>query len=162
VTVLGPPRSRVAVPFCVLTGAAVAVAAALGWQAGAMTRTARPEPPAIWSLPSPRATDIDGALAILAARKPWGGSNSFTESEGPVALSAAWRLVGIVQRAEQRYALVLIGSGPAARLEYRAVGETLPDGSKLVQIDVDSVTSSSASPPPTGRRVLRLFEKSPP
>jgi hypothetical protein len=148
--------------LCGLTGVAVAGAAVLGWRAGEVSQTAvRPETPVVWSLPSPHADDTDSELATLAARKPWGGSNSFSESETPAPISGAWRLVGIVQRGEQRYALVAIGAGPTAKAEYRTLGDTLPDGSKLVQIDVDSVTSSSTPPVPADRRVLRLFEKAP-
>jgi hypothetical protein len=162
VTVLGIPTGRPAVMFCVLTAIAVAAAAGLGWHVGDVSQIAmRPEPPAAWSLPSPRVADPEGNLAILAARKPWGGTSSFSESETPAPIAAGWRLVGIVQRADQRYALILVGSGPTAKVEYRAVGDTLPDGSKLVQIDDDSATSSSDKFPPNGRRVLRLFEKSP-
>jgi hypothetical protein len=155
---------RPMVLFGILTGAAVAIAVVLGWQAGDVSQIAmRPEAPAVWSLPSPQAPDPDRALAILAARRPWGGSSSFSDSETPIPLSAgsAWRLVGIVQRADERYALILIGTGPTAKVEYRIVGDTLPDGTKLVQIDTDSATSTSDTSSLASRRVHRLFEKSP-
>jgi hypothetical protein len=162
VIAFGFSPSRPAALIAALAGSAMAIAALLGWHAGDLSTVAMPsEAPVSWSLPPPQVADIDRDLAILAARKPWGGSKSFSDLETPPPLVAAWRLVGIVQRGDQRYALIRVGPGPNAKVEYRGVGDTLPDGGRLVQIDTDSATSSSDNPSPTDRRVHRLFEKSP-
>lgn len=112
-----------------------------------------------WSLPQAGSRDIERDLAVLTARRPWGGGEAFADIENPAPVSAPWRLVGVVQRANQRFALILIGSGPGAKLEYRAVGDVLPDGNVLVQIGDDSATSGNDKSLTAGPRVHRLFEK---
>jgi hypothetical protein len=145
-----------------LTAAAFVGALALGWRAGELPQSAPAgEAPTDWSLPAPGARDTERALAVLTARKPWGGGDSFADIENPAPVSAPWRLVGVVQRENQRFALILIGSGPGAKLEYRAIGDLLPDGNVLVQIGDDSATSGIDKSSPAGQRVHRLFEKSP-
>jgi hypothetical protein len=71
----------------------------------------------------------------------------------------SWQLAGVIERGGEQFALILVGQGAAARLEYRTVGDSLPDGSVLVQIDADSATSEGRQPAAAERRVYRLFEK---
>jgi hypothetical protein len=145
-----------------LTAVAFAGALVLGWRAGEMPQSGPAgEAPMDWSLPPAGARDIEHDLSVLTARRPWGGGDAFADIENPAPVSAPWRLVGVVQRANQRFALILIGSGPGAKLEYRAVGDSLPDGNVLVQIGDDSATSGNDKSSPASQRVHRLFEKSP-
>jgi hypothetical protein len=98
----------------------------------------------------------------LSARHPWGGGAAFQSIDSPRPLPPAtrpWRLVGVVERGEERLALVLVGQGPEVKLEYRAVGDSLPDGSVLVQIGTDSATSEGGQSATPERRVHRLFDK---
>jgi len=141
--------------------AATLLAAALGWQVGQPPTTAAPiTTPANWALPTLAGRDPGPDAAILAARHPWGGRAGFRDVDAPApAPGSSWRLAGIVERGDERLALVLIGPGPTGRLEYRAVGDALPDGSVLVQIDADSATSEGGQSEAAGRRVYRLFDK---
>src|SRR5207237_793916 len=72
----------------------------------------------------------------------------------PVVIS--WRCVGIFLRDNSPFALILFGPPGATKLEYRTIGEALPDGSTLVQIDTDSVTAQNGPGLPAGSVVRRL------
>jgi hypothetical protein len=146
-----------------VAGALVACAMILGWRAGKIpVPRATPVPPTVWELPRLMPSDTAGDLAVLMARKPWGGNAAFVDPErGPqpqIQNTEPWRLAGIVERDREPLAMILIGSGPTARLEYRAIGDRLPDGSVFVQIDADSATSQGGQPPAVVQRVYRLFE----
>ena len=159
-TVLSLLANRLA-QLGLLTAAAFIGALVLGWRAGEIPPSAPAgEAPMDWSLPPAGARNIEHDLAVLTARKPWGGGDAFADIENPAPVSAPWRLVGVVQRADQRFALIMVGSGPGAKLEYRAVGDVLPDGNVLVQIGDDSATSGADKSLAAGQRVHRLFEKS--
>ena len=143
-----------------------AAAVVLGWRAGGAPTAAPPAAvPAPWALPQPTESAPARDAAVLKARHPWGGGGAFHDIDSaPAALAASrtpWQLAGIVERGNERYALILVGQGPSAKLEYRATGDSLPDGSVLVQIGADSATSEGGQPAPAGRRVHRLFEKAP-
>jgi len=134
----------------------------LGWQSGTPAeKTPAAARSAPWALPQIKARDAERDAAILSARRPWGGANSFVDIDSPRPASTAqpWQLAGVVERDNERLALVLIGRGPTAKLEYRAVGDALPDGSVLVQIGADSATSEGGQPAAAERRVHRLFDK---
>ena len=142
--------------------ALLAAAAVLGWHAGAApSSAAAAAAPARWALPPVNPRDPAHDAAILTARHPWGGGAAFRDIDTPVPASAAmpWHLAGIVERGDERLALVLVGNGPTAKLEYRAVGDSLPDGSVLVQIGADSATSEGGQSAAAERRVYRLFDK---
>ena len=133
----------------------------LGWRTG-KAPSANPAAPgalAAWTLPQVDVPQTARDAAILTARRPWGGASAFHDIDTPRAPPAPWRLVGIVQRGDERLALILVGQGPAAKLEYRKTGESLPDGSVLVQIGADSATSQNGQPSVAEQRVYRLFEK---
>ena len=140
-------------------GLAVLLALFLGWQAGETVVSAAPPPPRTsWHLPV--LTEVDSAkdLAVLSARKPWGGETA----SGPVAAvpGAArlleWRLAGVVERPDGVFALIAIGKSGPMKYEYRTVGEKLPDGSAVAKITSEYV---SIRPADAGGhdRVLWLF-----
>jgi hypothetical protein len=144
------------------TGALAACAMILGWHAGKIPAPrAAPAPPTAWELQRPASSDTAGDLAVLRSRKPWGGGTAFVDPEiapAPMQNAEPWRLAGVIERDREALALILIGSGPTARLEYRAVGDRLPDGSVFVRIDADSATSQEGQPPAVVQHVYHLFE----
>lgn len=139
--------------LAVLSGVAAVVSAFLGWQAGQISVPARPpSPPTPWELPAQPAADPTKDLAILTARRPW--TNAFLAAGANAAQGAAagasgspaveWRLAGIVERPGENLALIVIGQAGAAQLEYRRIGDALPDGSTLVQITPDTAVTKPA------------------
>src|SRR5712692_7567532 len=132
------PRRRRHVQLCAAFAALVAGAVVLGWRAGETpTATAAAGAPAPWALPQVSVRDPARDVAILTARHPWGGGAAFRDIDSARAPSLAtmpWHLAGVIERGDERLALILVGQGPAAKLEYRAKGDLLPDGSVLVQI----------------------------
>jgi hypothetical protein len=156
-----PFRGPRPVQFSLVAAALMACAIILGWHAGKIpVPRATPAPPTAWELPRPAASDVAGDLAVLRSRKPWGSGTAFIDPESAPAPQNAepWRLAGIIERDNEALALILIGSGPTARLEYRGVGDRLPDGSVFVQIDGDSATSQEGQPPSVAQHVYRLFD----
>ena len=152
-------RGRRLMQLSIACGALLVVAILAGWHTGdAPADGAARLAPAAWTLPSPNVRDPEQDVAIINLRQPWGGRAAFRDPElAPLPGNAVWRLAGIVERGGER--LVLIMVGPEARLEYRSVGESLPDGSVLVQIDLDSATSQRGQSGAAERSVHRLFEK---
>jgi hypothetical protein len=143
----------------------------LGWDAGNVELPPRSAaPPLPWSLPKPVHVALAPALAELKSRHPWTGlftlnAASVTGVARRVAKPAAagagpvppsWRLAGIVERSDSRFALITSGAGPAARLAYLRVGDQLPDGSRLVGIAADSATIADAKTP-ARQRIYRLY-----
>jgi hypothetical protein len=148
-----------ALPLGLGLAALLAVAVAFGWRAGeAPLDTSKLVAAAPWSLVQVTHPDPRRDLALLTARHPW-GSAAFRDVDSPRSPAPPWHLAGIVERGDKRYALVLLGQGPAAKLEYRAVGDSLPDGSVLVRIEPDSATSEGGQSATVERRVYRLFER---
>jgi hypothetical protein len=151
----GQPRFKVAAA----AGIAFLGAVALGWRAGDVVPVeAAATEPTPWVLPQPHSEDTEQDASILTTRRPWGGGAAFRDPEqGPAP--ASWRLAGIVEREGRRFALIIVGQQPTGVLEYHTVGDRLPDGSVLVQIDPDSATSEGPQNSGVARRVQRLFEK---
>jgi hypothetical protein len=159
--------------LAVLSGVAALVSAFLGWQAGQISVSAgAPPAPTPWELPSRPTEDTARDLAILNARHPWtnpllaaGAGAGLPGAAGGAGAAGAgasnpkpavWRLAGIVQRPGEDFALIVVGEPGAAKLEYRRVGDSLPDGSTLVQITADNAVTKSAGS--TGeQRVYWLF-----
>jgi hypothetical protein len=149
--------------LCVLGGVAVALSAFLGWQAGETAVPAGPRPaPAKWALPTAVPEDSAKDVAALTARHPW--SSQFGTVDGANGSAAApgtpapvpWRLAGIVERPDGRFALIANGQPGAVKFEYHSVGDKLPDGSTLVEITSDNaVTEAGGSP--GEQRVYWLF-----
>ena len=139
-------------------GAAIAGAGYLGWQAG------QPHPiraaaaaPIAWALPVRPAFNPAADIAILQARRPWGGTAAFQDPDTPAPVQTPWQLAGTLQRDGAWFALIRTGQGPAGKLDYRGIGETLPDGSVLVQIGADGATSQQGQSSSVEQRVHHLF-----
>lgn len=172
-----PPR-RILIRLGAVVLVAAAGAAVLGWGAGV---TPLPPLAAIpketWELREIKPEDTAKLVEVLAARHPWAG---FIDSSRrpdqrrtaarpqPKAPATPWRLAGIVQRGDESFALIATGQAAQTKIEYRRVGDSLPDGSILVQISPDSAKTQPASPPPSSddtppenpeTRVYRLFDK---
>jgi len=142
-----------------LGGLAGLLALFLGWQAGETIVSADPPPPRVgWRLPALAEVDSAKDLAVLSARKPWGGETA----AGPVAaVSGAarppeWRLAGVVERLDGVFALIAIGKSGPMKYEYREVGGQLPDGSTVVKITNEYVKIRSRDDG-DDERVLWLF-----
>ena len=97
--------------------------------------------------------DVD--LAWLARRDPWGAR--LPPVTAPVSTPTAqplmvrsWRLGGVMVWGGDTMAIVLGETGVAP--EYRRVGEMLPDGSRIIDIQTRAVTVEQGGV----RRVLRL------
>ena len=153
-------RGRRLVQLSIACGALLIGAILAGWHAGdpPADEAARLAPEA-WVLPSPNLRDPEQDIAIINSRQPWGGRAAFRDPELAPAGNAVWRLAGVVERGGELFALIMVGPAGGARLEYRSVGESLPDGSVLVQIDPDSATSQRGQSVAAERSVHRLFEK---
>jgi hypothetical protein len=140
--------------LAVLSGIAAIVAAFLGWQAGEVTPPAvQSAAPTGWTLPPQPTEDPQKDLTMLTARRPWtnplaaarlaaGGTQPGAAQNSNA--TPAWRLAGLVQRPDVDFALILIGPPGAEKLEYRGIGEALPDGSILVQITSEPAVTETA------------------
>jgi hypothetical protein len=122
--------------------------AALGWRAGQTADpVAGPTAKEQLALTAPKEENVTKDLGALTSLHPWSG---FVEQQKPARppppARPTWRLAGIVQRGDETYALITTSQGPAAKFEYRRVGETLPDGSILVQITADSAKTQMSRP----------------
>ncbi|HUZ74928.1 MAG TPA: hypothetical protein VMU87_18230 [Stellaceae bacterium] len=170
---------RLAVAAVLMIGSGIA----LGWRAGQTdVPPAAPIAKEKWSVKPPEREDPTRDLSVLTSLHPWTG---FVEARREQAAAhkapPAWRLAGIVQRGEEKFALIAMGQYPKPIFEYRRVGDSLPDGSILVQITSDSAKTkmhsapapssartfppspasppSRSAPPPSEARTYRLFEK---
>jgi hypothetical protein len=154
-------RGRRLMQLSIACSALLVVAILAGWHAGdAPADEAARLAPAAWTLPSPNVRDPEQDVATINSRQPWGGRAAFRDPElAPPPGNAVWRLAGIVERGGERLVLIMVGPGAGAMLEYRSVGESLPDGSVLVRIDPDSATSQRGQSVTAERSVHRLFEK---
>lgn len=152
-----------------LAGGATTVALWLGWQAGETPVTPTPNPPpARWAMPEKPAEDPARDLAILTARRPWtnaitGLAGAAQPGQNPGGIGAPgappeWRLAGIVERSDGNYVLIATGQPGSTKIEYRRVGDSLPDGSTLVDIGPDSAIARPADTA-GDQRVMWLFRR---
>jgi hypothetical protein len=147
---------RIGIPV----GVIFVCAALLGWSAADT-----PVPPAprvaagSWSLPQVEARDPARDLAIITAGRPWDRGIGSPDTGSAAAAAAGWRLAGIVERNDQRFALIASGPDTAAKLDYLSLGDSLPDGSVLVELTPDSAAVEGGKSAAAGRRVYRLFDK---
>src|SRR5207302_1777608 len=83
------------------------------------------------------AADTARDAAILRARRPWGGQVSFRDIDAapPPPPAQPWTLVGTIVRDDRRFALIQIGPRGTGKLEYMGVGDKLPDGSRVEEIN---------------------------
>jgi hypothetical protein len=114
-----------------------------------------------WALPQEAPSEWKRDLAILQARRPWGGREAFRDIDsGPAPpVVQPWKLVGTIMRNSTRFALIQLGPSPDVGLEYRAVGGRLPDGSTLESIETDAITTTGGHE--AGPTVYRLFQQKP-
>jgi hypothetical protein len=146
------------------TAGAVVMGAAilLGWNAARPpTALSSAVPPDPWALPRDQRSDTAANVAILRARRPWGGTAAFRDIDGapPVQAALPWRLVGTVVRDNVRFALIEIGPQPRGQLKYFGIGDRLPDSSIVVQIEADSITVQGRAGSPAESTIYRLFHK---
>jgi hypothetical protein len=159
----------------------VAVAVGVGWRAG---KTEVPPLPPLpkdsWSLPKADAEDTAKDLAVMKGKHPWTGFLDMTKRvtlnkrsatqtpartaprPAPARPQVPWRLAGVIQRGDESLVLIATGKEPKTILEYKKVGDSLPDGSILVQIMSDSAkTQAPASESSTSEdpKIYRLFDK---
>jgi hypothetical protein len=140
-----------------LTGAVV-----LGWNAGEPTAARETGAAAAsWALPQQQRSDTEADAGVLRARRPWGGNGAFRDTEGlaPPPAVVPWKLVGTVARDDGRFALIQVGPQQGGKLEYRGIGDRLPDSSIVIQIEPDSITTREGADLAAAPIVHRLFQK---
>ncbi|GIL41796.1 hypothetical protein [Roseiterribacter gracilis] len=84
--------------------------------------------------------DPSADLALLQERSPWGAQlrgRAVPRGEAVVGPLAPWRVVGVLNRADGLAAALLFQ--PQNRLELRRIGESLPDGRRIVDIRPTSI-----------------------
>jgi hypothetical protein len=149
-----------AAPFLIAGLLISAVAAGLGWHSGSAIASAAEgtTPPTSWNLPQEHASNTNQEAELLRTRRPWGGGASFRDIDSgpPPSTNQPWTLVGTIVRNDERFALIRTGPGPSDKFDYRSVGDSLPDGSSIEAIEIDTVTTTGG---PTGRKMIyRLFQ----
>lgn len=101
-----------------------------------------PRPPATsaepWELPRPVEHDLKKALAAITARNLWGVVDAAAAAAPP---TPAWRVLGIARSGPDRFILLVIDGKPVEMLK---VGDALPDGLKIVEIEKDRFFVQSA------------------
>ena len=158
---------RMLIRLGVGAGLIFAAAVVMGWRAG--ETPVPPPPPAAkeqYSLATRKPDDLDRDLAFLKFRRPWRALGQKVEpklmrSNNTHPAETRWRLAGIVQRGDKSFVLIATGQPRHADYEYRTVGDSLPDGSILVQITLDSAKTRPTTPPDAKTREYRLFNKKP-
>lgn len=84
-----------------------------------------------WNLPKPAENDSKKSLEIIKARNLWG----VVAPDGPNAVKEPeWRVLGIARSGAERFILLAYEGKPVETLK---VGDALPDGVKIVQIEKD-------------------------
>jgi hypothetical protein len=147
-------------PLLGVVGAALFLAAGiLGWSArGSLVSHDNAPAADAWALPKQQSTDPEADAAILRARRPWGGSAAFHDTEAPLPVAPAaspWRFVGTVVRDNESFALIEIGK----ELKYLGTGDALPDNGIVMHIEQDSIVVQGPPGSPAGSITYRLFHK---
>lgn len=83
-----------------------------------------------WHLPALTARDSAKAIQAITARNLWGVAAVDAANAPPPA--PKWNVMGIVRNGQERFLLLAYENQPIAMLK---VGDTLPDGLKIAQID---------------------------
>lgn len=91
------------------------------------TLTVATEP---WRLPARGARDSAKAIQAITARNLWGVAAANAANAPPPA--PKWKVMGIVRNGKERFILLAFEGQPIAMLK---VGDSLPDGLKIAQID---------------------------
>ena len=120
-----------------LIAALILIVAATSWFG-----TADPAPPGTrtpvaetWNLPKLAEPDSKKSIDTINARNLWGvvAANALKEPE--------WRVVGIARNGADRFVFLAYDGKP---VEVLKVGDTLPDGARIVQIENDRFFVMSA------------------
>jgi hypothetical protein len=82
-----------------------------------------------WSLPEAARNDSQDAMATIKARNLWG-----VVEEEDAAKEPEWHVLGIVRSGKESFILIAFDDQPVTMLK---VGDALPDGAKIVQIEKD-------------------------
>ena len=136
-------------------GAGLVAGAAAGWFVDTAKTPLIAPKAAQMPAAAPQRYSPDAALAWLTRRDPWGArllpvtAPVSTPPAQPLAVRP-WRLGGVMVWGGDTMAIVLGEAGIAP--EYRRVGEMLPDGSRIIDIQARAVTVEQGGV----RRVLRL------
>ncbi len=93
-----------------------------------VSQVSRTLPPESWSLPKPAAKDSKKFMETINSRNLWGIvlTDAQTEPE--------WHVLGIARNGAERFILLAFDGKPVEMLK---VGDSLPDGAKIVQIEHD-------------------------
>lgn len=85
--------------------------------------------PDSWKLPTLAENESRKSTDAIVARNLWGMANP---TGAPAAPEPTWSIQGIVHRGSEHFVLMSYEGKPAEVLK---VGDSLPDGAKIVQID---------------------------
>ena len=101
------------------------------WYGIAPPHVAPPQslPPEAWSLPKVAETDVKKDLDSIKSRNLWGVVSVVDTPKAP-----EWRILGIARSGDERFVLMALEGKPVETLK---VGDVLPDGAKIVQIEND-------------------------
>lgn len=81
-----------------------------------------------WRLPAIEKNDSKAATAIITRRRLWGAATT------EIQQAPEWHVLGIVRNGAERFVLLAYEGKP---VEMVKVGDSLPDGTKIVQIEKD-------------------------
>lgn len=86
-----------------------------------------------WELPAEAEADLKKSADAITGRNLWGTVAAAKE----VSLNdPEWRFAGVFRNGEEYYVLISIDKKPA---EIRKIGDTLPGGSKILEISEDNL-----------------------
>lgn len=114
-----------------LIAALIFIAATSIWFATSVPMSPYAPAPAAesWNLPKPAERDSRKSIEIINARNLWGVILASDVPKEP-----DWHVVGIARNGAERFILLVIEGKPVEMLK---VGDVLPDGVKIVQIEND-------------------------
>ncbi|KAF0811431.1 hypothetical protein IGB42_04130 [Andreprevotia sp. IGB-42] len=101
----------------------------------------------------PRPVNLRPDLAVLAQSDLWGRPNATTQVAGAAASQPAevWARIAVVKEDKNAYVLL---SSPKGEIKPFKVGDTLPDGSKLIKVSPEEVIVRPGSGKPQTFRLL--------
>lgn len=113
-----------------LIAALILVAAATCWfgTSAPISPKARPPVAETWNLPKPAENDSNKFIEAINARNLWGIVAAVAPKK------PEWHILGIARSGSDRFILLAYDGKPVEMLK---VGDTLPDDSKIVQIEKD-------------------------
>ncbi len=85
-----------------------------------------------WDLPTLSVADGGKAIETISTRNPWGVTAVAGANAPPPP--PKWSVMGIARNGAERFIMLVYEGKP---IEVRKVGDALPDGSKIAQIDED-------------------------